>query len=63
MDYNKLREHVDGRFDKLEVKLDNHLERLAVVETEVAHMKGHARLLITAVLSAIGAVVASIFGK
>lgn len=63
MDLNKLQNHVDTRFDKLEDKIDNHMDRLARIETDVEHMKGHAKILITGVLSAVGAVLAGLIRK
>ncbi len=51
MNLEQLRQHLDGRLDKLEDKLDNHLERISKAETTIDHLKGSAKISITVLLS------------
>lgn len=53
MDLHNLQHHLDQRLDKLENKLDNHLERISKAEASVDHLKGHAKVVITVLLSAL----------
>lgn len=58
MDVDKLKAHVDARFDRLETKLDDHLQRLSKAEAAIEWLKGHVKLT-----TAIGlAVVGTVFG-
>jgi ribosome-associated translation inhibitor RaiA len=60
-DTDKLKEHVDQRFDRLEVKLDNHLERLSKAEVSIEWMRGHLKISTTFLLTLIGAALAAYF--
>lgn len=58
---DNLRRHLDARLDRIEAgqekqsdKLDNHLGRLATVEADQVWIKGHAKVLLTLIISAIG---------
>lgn len=55
MDINQLKDHIDGRLDKIEYKLDDHLERIAKVET-------HQTWLKTTVMAITGWIVSTFFG-
>lgn len=54
---DKLREHVDKRFDSLENKLDGHLERLSKAETSIEWIRGHVRIVTTFAVAIGGAIV------
>ena len=56
-----LRGHVDGRFDRLEDKLDNHLERLTRAEEAIVWMRGHLKISTTFILTLIGSAIAAYF--
>jgi len=60
-DLNKLREHLDSRLDKLEDKLDVHIERISKAETSIEFLKGHAKISIMLILSALGALASSLY--
>ncbi len=53
MNINDLKEHLDDRFDKMESKLDNHLERISKAEASIDWLKGNAKILVTVLLSAL----------
>lgn len=61
MDGNHLQEHLDNRFDDLgrklervEAKLDNHLERLSRAEASIEWLRGHAKIVTTVILTVAG---------
>lgn len=69
MSESELREHLDQRFDsvderltRVEVKLDDHLGRLAAAEASIEWLKGHAKLVVTIIMAA-GGFLASLFFK
>lgn len=60
MDVNDLRTHLDTRLDKLEDKLDNHLERISKAEVAIEWLRGHVKIGVTLLLSALtGLVIAA----
>lgn len=42
------------RLDRIEAKLDNHLERVSGLEKDVSWLRGHARIATTVFLAALG---------
>lgn len=54
MDLNDFRVHIDGRLDKIENKLDGHLDRISTAETHVSWLKGHAHIVTTIIIAAAG---------
>lgn len=53
MHLEDLRLHLDTRLDKLEDKLDNHLERIAKSEASIEWLKGHVRVSISILLASL----------
>lgn len=53
MEINDLKQHLDTRLDKLEGKLDNHLERISKAEVSIDWLRGHVKISTTFVLSAL----------
>jgi archaellum component FlaC len=51
---DNLRNHIDTRFDSLEGKLDNHLDRISRNEEAINWLKGHVRIVTTVVVTVIG---------
>lgn len=60
-DIDDLRTHVDQRFDRLEVKLDDHLGRLSKAEEAIEWMKGHLKISTTFVLALVASALAAYF--
>ena len=56
-----LRGHIDRRFDSLETKLDDHLERLSKAEEAINWLKGHVKLSTAVGLAVIGSILGYIF--
>lgn len=56
-----LRQHLDKRFDRIEQKLDNHLERISKAEESIIWMKGHLKIATTFILSLASAAIAAYF--
>lgn len=61
MDERQLQEHLDNRFDgldrkleRVEAKLDNHLDRLSRAEASIEWLKGNVKIVTTIILSAAG---------
>lgn len=50
-------DRVDSKLDKQELKLDNHLERIAKVETTIKHQQGFIRAIVAIVVASIGSLV------
>jgi Holliday junction resolvasome RuvABC endonuclease subunit len=60
MDNNDLKQHLDSRLDRLEGKLDDHLERISKAEASIEWLRGHAKIVTTLILTALsGAVIAA----
>lgn len=60
MELRDLKDHLDDRLDKIEskiekadAKLDNHLERISKAETDISWLRGHAKLTVTLILTAL----------
>lgn len=56
-EFNKLH----ARFDKLDDKIDNHLERISKAEEAIEWLRGHVKITTAIVLAVIGAVITYIF--
>lgn len=61
MDENRLQDHLDSRFDgldgrleRVESKLDSHLERLSKAEASIEWLRGNAKIITIIVLSMAG---------
>jgi len=61
VDFEQLKNHFDGRFDRLEDKLDvhdekltNHLERLSKAEEAIQWLRGHVKIVTTIGISVAG---------
>lgn len=54
--------HADtmARFDRLETKVDSHLERISQTEIEVSWLKGHVKLATTVFIAVSGAIAAGL---
>ena len=63
MDIRDLKDYLDGRLDKIDNKLDVHLERLAKVETEVANQKGTVKLIISILITSVGGLLSLVYKK
>lgn len=63
METIELKDHIDSRMDKLEVKLDNHLERISKVESEVNFLRGSIKYSLTAVITIIGSMISWYLSK
>lgn len=61
MDMELLRTHLDQRLDKLEDKLDTHLERIARSEEAISWLKGHVKIVTTIVLAGFGFVATALY--
>lgn len=68
MDERQLQEHLDSRFDgldrkleRVEAKLDNHLERLSRAEASIEWLKGNVKIVTTIILTVAGFLAASLF--
>ena len=55
MKLEDLKDHMDGRFDKVELKIDDHLQRISKAETDIGWLKGFTKIAITAMVSLLGA--------
>lgn len=54
---------LDERLDRIEQKLDNHLERVTRAETSINWIQGHLRVATAILISFIGAAVTYLFNK
>jgi hypothetical protein len=57
-----LRDHLDARLDRIEGKLDSHLDRISKSEEAIVWLKGHVRLATVIGLAALGALAGAFFG-
>lgn len=61
LDYSNLINHIDTRFDRLEEKVDNHLERISKSEATIEWMKGHLQTGIIIFLAVCGFLATSLY--
>lgn len=61
METQELAQHIDKRLDKIEAKLDNHLDRLSKNEAEISSVRGSIRIVITILIAAGGFVITSLY--
>lgn len=61
MDISSLKEHLDSRLDKIEDKIDNHLERIAKAETSIEWIRGHIKVGASMVLAALSGMATIIY--
>lgn len=61
MDTRDLHKHLDTRFDRIEEKLDNHLERLSKAEVTIEWLRGHSKIYITIILATVGFLLTQLF--
>lgn len=54
-------DRIENTLSKMDEKLDNHLERIAVAESHIAWLRGHARMSITIFLAVVGVITAAVF--
>lgn len=61
MDIRDLREHLDNRIDRLETKLDDHLDRISKAEESIHWLKGHVKISISVLLAFITGLVGAFY--
>lgn len=61
MDVKDLASHIDGRLDRIEGKLDNHLERIATVEATVHSVRGQVKTIVMAFMGIVAYLAKYIF--
>lgn len=68
MSDSELREHLDSRFDsvdsrleRVEEKLDDHLNRLSSAEASIEWLKGHVKIVTAMGISLLGFTLAALF--
>lgn len=54
---------VDARFDRIESKLDNYLERTTRNEEAIQGMKGQIKIVLSTIIGVLTAAVAALFDK
>lgn len=63
MDNLELKNHIDARLDKLEGKLDDHMQRITKVETEVNYLRGSIKYGLTIIVTIVGSVISYFMNK
>lgn len=70
MSDNDLKRHLDDRFDsidsrleRVELKLDDHLQRLSTAEASIEWLRGHVKVFTTIILAAAGFLASLYFNK
>lgn len=56
-------DRIDERLDRMEAKLDNHLERVAKSEEAISNMRGQIKWALSAVLAIFSAAIAALFNN
>lgn len=59
----QLLDALDERLDRIELKLDDHLERVSKAETSINWIQGHLKVATTILLSFIGATITYFINK
>jgi len=54
---------IEEKIDKLDDKLDAHLERLSKAETHIEHLRGHLKVSTTIFMSIVGVLALSYWDK
>jgi hypothetical protein len=57
----KLQTHLDTRLDKIENKLDNHLERISKAEADIGWLRGHSKMVMTILLTALSGLAMAVY--
>lgn len=50
-------DRIENKLDQINIKLDNHLERLSHAEEAIIWMKGHIKIVTTLAITVIGLIV------
>ena len=58
MNLDDFRSHVDQRLDRLENKLDDHLQRLTAAEVALEFVKGHLKITTAIGIAVVGTLAA-----
>ena len=61
MDHEELASRLEQRLDKIEKKLDKHLEVSTVNAADISWVKGYIKISISAILAVIAGLVTAIF--
>jgi hypothetical protein len=61
MEVNSLKEHLDQRLDKLENKLDDHLQRISKAETSIEWIRGHLKVSLSIAIALVTGLVGALF--
>lgn len=61
LSHDQLKQHLDARFDRVEDKIDNHLERISKAEEAIVWMRGHIKIVVTMLIGVLGSLVAAYF--
>jgi len=51
MDIQNLQTHIDTRLDRIEDKLDGHLDRIAKTEADLSWVRGHIKIVTTVAIA------------
>jgi tetrahydromethanopterin S-methyltransferase subunit G len=54
---------IENKLDKIETKLDNHLERLSKAETSLEFVRGHLKISTAIFISVVGVIAVSYWDK
>jgi hypothetical protein len=54
VDLEQFKAHMDGRLDKIESKLDTSLEKQATHASQIQHLQGFAKLVISIIIATAG---------
>ena len=61
MNHEQLEQNIAKRLDKIEEKLDKHLEIVATNKADIAWLRGSTRLISTFIFSLAGGVILALF--
>ena len=61
MDLRNLQDHIDSRLDRLENKIDNHLERISKAEASLEWVQGHVKVVTSILVAALGGLVSAVY--
>jgi hypothetical protein len=60
MDSNPI-ERVEARLERIEIKLDDHLQRVSKAETDISWLRGHVQIATTVFISTVGFLLAALW--